>query len=53
VASDHGTTAADLRFGAFNRSSSTTPWDGLMHHLFVFRSALAAAGLAFSRRRRA
>ena len=42
VADDYGTTAADLRFGAFDRSGSTEPWEGLMDNLFVFRSALTA-----------
>lgn len=42
VADDFGSTAPDLRFGAFDRSSSTEPWNGLMDNLFVFRSALTA-----------
>ena len=46
VADDYGTTAADLRFGAFDRSGITEPWDGLMDNLFVFRSALSAADVS-------
>jgi len=43
VANDTGSSAADLRFGAFDRSGSTEPWNGLMDNLFVFQSALTAA----------
>lgn len=42
VADDYDTTAADLRFGAFDRDWTSEPWDGLMDNLFVFRSALTA-----------
>ncbi|MCV2369132.1 LamG domain-containing protein [Paucibacter oligotrophus] len=42
VSDDYGTTAPDLRFGAFDRSGGTEPWEGLMDNLFVFSSALTA-----------
>lgn len=43
VADDYGTAEPDLSFGAFDRDSSTEPWEGLMDNLFVFQSALRAA----------
>jgi hypothetical protein len=42
VANDTGTTAPNLRFGAFDRSGTTEPWEGMMDNLFVFQSALTA-----------
>jgi hypothetical protein len=42
VSASTGSTAAHLRIGAFDRSASTEPWDGLMDNVFVFRSALTA-----------
>jgi hypothetical protein len=46
VSNDTGSAAAGLRFGAFDRSGSTEPWEGLMDNLFVFQSALTAADVA-------
>lgn len=46
LSDDTGSSAPDLRFGAFDRNSSTEPWDGLMDNLFVFRSALTASDVS-------
>jgi hypothetical protein len=40
---DYGTTAAGLRFGAFDRNAGSEPWEGLMDNLFVFSAALNAS----------
>jgi len=42
VADDYDTTAAGLRFGAFDRDWGSEPWEGLMDNLFVFSGALTA-----------
>lgn len=39
---DTGTANPLLRFGAFDNSGGTEPWEGLMDNIFVFRSALTA-----------
>ena len=39
---DTGTANPLLRFGAFDNSGGTEPWEGLMDNIFVFSSALNA-----------
>lgn len=40
---DYGTANPLLRFGAFDNSGGTEPWEGLMDNLFVFGGALDAS----------
>lgn len=46
VSNDFGTADPNLRFGAFDRSGTTEPWEGLMDNLFVFRAALTASEIS-------